>query len=295
MKNFKFEVGKKYENMKGPYEVLSIEGDGMRICWDTGEETTTTKSFQRKVIERMQQERELQEKARLKAKSATKRNADAASNRKRFEGLKEKDFSRKISGTTWRRRHGLGGAVSVCLESDAHEIKSWPVSRKPIIHWADVQHHNLKGLSSQANFFAAIDETVLTFGFAVERSSRAKDAESDWNAFVAWLKDIENDAWLKKTAAEQNLSVFIHRNKAALSGTIMVEDGRWSLCGKKGREELESLPNFLEGLPAGTRVNLKIAQRVQKKDAIARKGKIAKDIEQLFETLMPLYEASAVF
>lgn len=295
MKNFKFEVGKKYENMKGPYEVLSIEGDGMRICWDTGEETTTTKSFQRKVIERMQQERELQEKARLKAKSAAKRNADAASNRKRFEGLKEKDFSRKVSGTTWRRRHGLGGAVSVCLKSDAHEIKSWPVSRKPIIHWADVQHHNLKGLSSQANFFAAIDETVLTFGFAVERSGRAKDAESDWNAFVAWLKDIENDAWLKKTAAEQNLSVFIHRNKAAFSDTIMVEDGRWSLCGKKGREELESLPNFLEGLPAGTRVNLKIAQRVQKKDAIARKGKIAKDIEQLFETLMPLYEASAVF
>jgi hypothetical protein len=45
MKNFKFEVGKKYENMKGSYEVLSIKGEGMRIRWDTGEEITTTKSF----------------------------------------------------------------------------------------------------------------------------------------------------------------------------------------------------------------------------------------------------------
>lgn len=291
MKDFKFEVGKKYENMKGPYEVLSIEGDGMRICWDTGKEATTTKSLQKRVIERMQLERELREKAELAAKSATKRNA--AADRKTFEGLTEKDFSRKVSGTTWRGRKGLGGAVSVRPESAVHDIKSWAVSRKPMIHWADAQHHNLKGLSSQANFFAAIDETALTFGFAIDRTGGAKDTANDWNAFVAWLKDGKNDAWMQETAAEQHLTVFIHRKSA--SSTIMAEDGRWHQCGRKGREELGSLPNFLEGLPAGTRVELRIAQRIQKEDAIARKDEIAKDIEQLFEALMPLYEASAVF
>lgn len=294
MKDFKFEVGKKYENMKGPYEVLSIEGDGMRICWDTGEEATTTRSLQKRIIERLELEQELREKAELAAKSATKRNA-AAADRKTFEGLTEKDFSRKVSGTTWRGRKGLGGAVSVRTESAAHDIKSWAVSRKPMIHWADAQHHNLKGLSSQANFFAAIDETALTFGFAIERSGGAKDTADDWNAFVAWLKDGENDAWMQKTAAEQHLGVFIHRESAAASSTIMAEDGRWHQCGRKGREELGSLPNFIEGLPAGTRMELRIARRIEKEEAIARKDEIAKDIEQLFEALMPLYKASAVF
>jgi hypothetical protein len=241
-------------------------------------------------------EREIQEKARLETKSTAKRKAGVASNRKSFEGLVEKDFSRKFSGTTWRRRRdGLGGAVSVSSESDVHEIKSWAVSRKPMIHWANVQHHNLKGSSSQANFFAAIDETALTFGFAIERFAAAQDTESDWNAFVTWLLDSENETWLKKTVGEQNLSVYIHSDKAALPDTILAENGRWRLDGKEGPEEFESLRNFLEGLPAESRVDLQIAQRIPKEDVIARKTEIAKDVGQVFEMLMPLYEASAVF
>jgi hypothetical protein len=294
MKDFKFEVGKSYQNMKGPYEVLSIKGDGMRIRWDTGEEATTTKSFQRRVIERMQYERELKEKAQLESKNAAKRKT--TSNAKDFEGLEEMDFSGKVSGTTWRRRrYGLGGAVSVSSKSDAQAIKSWAVSRKPMIHWANVEHYNVKNRSSQAKFFATIDKIALTFGFGIERSGGAEDAENDWNAFVTWLKDIENDAWLKEIAAEQKLSVFIYGNKTTVSDTIIAQEGRWSLCRKKGREELESLWSFLESLPGGIRMNLQIAQRVEKEGAIARKGKIARDIEQLFEMLMPLYEASAVF
>ena len=38
MSIIQFEVGQKYENMKGVYEVLSIEGNAMRIRWESGEE-----------------------------------------------------------------------------------------------------------------------------------------------------------------------------------------------------------------------------------------------------------------
>ena len=34
----KFEVGQKYENMKGVYEVLLVEGNAMRIRWESGED-----------------------------------------------------------------------------------------------------------------------------------------------------------------------------------------------------------------------------------------------------------------
>ncbi len=56
MSIIQFEVGQKYENMKGVYEVLSIEGNAMRIRWDSGEEIMTTVGLQRQIIMRMRQE-----------------------------------------------------------------------------------------------------------------------------------------------------------------------------------------------------------------------------------------------
>ena len=56
MTDVKFEVGKKYENMKGVYEVLSIDRNTMRIRWENGEEITTTMSLQSQIIERMKGE-----------------------------------------------------------------------------------------------------------------------------------------------------------------------------------------------------------------------------------------------
>jgi hypothetical protein len=56
MSIIQFEVGEKYENMKGVYEVLSVEGNSMRIRWESGEEILTTVILQRQIIMRMRQE-----------------------------------------------------------------------------------------------------------------------------------------------------------------------------------------------------------------------------------------------
>ena len=40
-----FEVGQQYENRKGTYEVLAMDGDAMRIRWDTGEEIDVSEGF----------------------------------------------------------------------------------------------------------------------------------------------------------------------------------------------------------------------------------------------------------
>jgi hypothetical protein len=42
--------------MKGVYEVLSLEGNAMRIRWESGEEIMTTVSLQRQIIMRMRKE-----------------------------------------------------------------------------------------------------------------------------------------------------------------------------------------------------------------------------------------------
>lgn len=57
MNVIKFQVGQKYENMKGVYEVLSIDGNTMRIRWEGGEEIATTISLQRQIILRMKREK----------------------------------------------------------------------------------------------------------------------------------------------------------------------------------------------------------------------------------------------
>ena len=51
--DFVFEIGQKYENRKGEYEVITIDGDSMTILWDSGEEICTTVTMQQRIIEGM--------------------------------------------------------------------------------------------------------------------------------------------------------------------------------------------------------------------------------------------------
>ena len=64
MAHVKFEIGKKFGNMKGAYEVLSIDRNTMRIRWDSGEEITTTVSLQSKIVTRMGREQRKREEAK---------------------------------------------------------------------------------------------------------------------------------------------------------------------------------------------------------------------------------------
>ncbi len=64
--DFNFEVGVIYENMKGPYEVISIHKNEMVIRWDNGNEIATTVALQKRIIERMALEKESKQRDRQK-------------------------------------------------------------------------------------------------------------------------------------------------------------------------------------------------------------------------------------
>ncbi len=51
-----FEVGQQYQNRKGTYEVLAINGNEMHIIWKSGEEIVTTVGLQQRIIEAMQED-----------------------------------------------------------------------------------------------------------------------------------------------------------------------------------------------------------------------------------------------
>ena len=71
IKETKFEVGKKYKNRKGTFEVLAIDGEVMHISWKNGKDVATTVKLQSRVLENIR--REIEDLALLKVASPRKR------------------------------------------------------------------------------------------------------------------------------------------------------------------------------------------------------------------------------
>ena len=258
MTDIKFKIGQEHENRKGVYEVLAIDRDAMCIRWESGEEVTTTAALQSRIIDCIHQELAL-----IKAKKGGKcKQPQPSEYAIKFEGIKEDDFSEDVAGATWRHYDSLGGAVAVRLKSDKFDIASWPSYGLSAIHWADLNHRRHDDFQLQAKFFARLDEKCLYFGLDIERSNQEKDAKDDWNAFIAWLRDAENDSWLNKVVSEHDFSIYDMKKKGSFTGTIMSAGGKWRLFNEGQEEEIESLADFLDDLTDSTLVDLQMAKTV---------------------------------
>ncbi len=285
-----FEVGSTYENEKGGYEVLSMDTgkNKMVIKWENGEEVSTAIDLQKRIIARIEYEREAAEAAKhpKSRKAASSRGA-------KFDGFKETDFSGGIAGTTWRTQKALGGAVTKQLNPDGLEINSWAVPRMPEIHWMDAKRRRKDDDSLQAKLFARLNKESLYYGFYVERSDPTPEAKNDWNGFVEWLSDGGNESWLKEIVEEYDLRISDRKDvKSPFHGTIELGDGNWRLANGGEAKEVQSLAGFLKELPDTARVDLQITKITGKDDTMARGKEIAGDISGLFDILMPLYKAA---
>lgn len=293
MNDIEFKTGQEHENMKGAFKVLTVKKGEMCICWESGEETTTSSALQGRIIQRIDQERAII-RARRGEKSKKKK-AKPSEYAGTFAGLKEGDFSEDITDATWRHYNHLGGAVAVRLASDKFDIGSWPRYGLPEIQWADLDHRRDNDFRLQAKFFARLDNKSFYFGFCIGRLNRENNGKADWEALIEWLRELENDTWLRETALNHNLSIYDTKDEAAFTGAIKPAGGKWTRLNGDEEETFESLADFLGNLAEDTWVDLEIAHVMQKKKAVDRALEIADDVAGLFETLMPLYEAAAVF
>lgn len=292
MNDIEFKVGQEYENMKGAYKVLAVKKGILSICWESGEEVTTPAALQNRIIERMQRERALIRDKIRGGKSKSKK-PKLPKHVTKFDGLKEGDFSKDVAGAAWRYYDSLGGEVAVRLNSDKFDIASWPRYGFSEICWADFDHRCHDDLGLQARFFARLDEDYLNVGLCIGGCNETMNAEDDWNAFINWLKDPENECWLNKIVSEHDFVIYDIEEEGAFAGTIMSAGGKWRLSNKGHEQEIESLCDFLGGLTNNGRlVDLQVAKSIERDKVVARGTKIVDDIAQLFELLMPVYEAS---
>ena len=286
-----FVVGETYENEKGPFEVLSIERDAMVIRWESGESIETTVSFQRRIQERRRWEQQMKEKT-VNAASGKARRTATRKAKSAFEGFRPEDFKKTVSRTPWRSRSQFGGAVTSRLQSTRLNFNSWAAKRRNEAHWADMTHWKNKVVDYPAKFCARADETTLAWGFYVERPDSTRSSSPDWEAFSQWLGQEENDDWLRGVALEQGLEVYDTQQRS-FSGVLKPQDNDWVLVDGDGtQDKMGRLATIIGSWPVDTWLDLMIAKRISKEEAIAQGQDIAQDVAELFGHLFPLYEAA---
>jgi hypothetical protein len=291
MDEIQFEVGGKYENMKGVFEVIAIRRDSMDIRWENGEEISTPIDLQQRIIERMQHEKEMEEaKALQKAKKAKAASSKAG---KQFTGLEASDFSNTVSKTSWRGRGQLGGAVAQRFKTKQFKFNSWAVLRKAEVTWLDVKRQKQSNLPLQLKFFARVEEDRLCFGLSIPTPDRSDSDSSDWQTFLAWLDRPENDSWLKKQCNSHDLYL-CDLGKQGFGGRLEVKKDQWiHVSSDKKEAAVDSVNAFLSTAGKSGALDLRIERQIDKTAAIQKKQTIASDMAALFETLMPLYAAVA--
>jgi hypothetical protein len=287
----KFEIGEKYENMKGAFEVLAIRRDSMDIRWEDGEEISTSIDLQKRIIERMRFEKELE--ITQAAQKIKKSKASTSKGGKHFAGLEDADFSNTVSKTTWRGRGQLGGAVALRLKNKQYKFNSWAVLRKPEVAWIDIVRQKQADLKLQAKFYARVEKGSLFFGVHVPAPDLSGTEKSDWHALMDWLDKPENDSWLNKQCISHNLCL-CDLSQQGFSGKLEAKEEKWVNCVPDKKDApVKSLSAFLTAAGKSGAIDLRIEKMMEKDAAIEKKQTIASEMATLFETLMPVYAGAA--
>lgn len=288
----KFEVGLMYENMKGIYEVISIDDDSMLIRWKDGNEIVTTVDLQSRIIERMTREKESEKQE--KDEKQQKRKEHKKKGSAGFSGFKSADFKDTSKDTDWRRQDNIGSAVIKQLRTGRTAFSSRAILRQPEVHWMDGKRHNRQGSNYGIGFFARVDQKSLYYGIHIQRSAAdRRDELEGWNPFKIWLARKENENWLKQIVVAHDLIIHDASMKS-FTHDITVHDKDWELKSDKIQNKIESLSSFLAALSDSRQIDLRIQKVTSKEETLAKGENIVEEISTLFNRLMPLYELASV-
>jgi hypothetical protein len=294
-----FEVGETYENEKGEYEVVSIDEPTMVIQWTDGSTWEGSIALQTRILERIEMEHEIRKMRRLRAKRRAANRPDTRG--RAFSGLVDGDFQTGIGGTSWRRRESLGGLLALRLSDTApREFQSYTVYRKPVVRIASPGQYEKKDKQRQPRFILRLDETKATFGFNIEKNGGPMDDSWRWPKLLAALESgpelcqqIESAMgelgldWRVWLPADGGLAARIGLAGSMLKWTPQTEEEPAEVAWKGFVERLR-------GLPEKQDCDLYLAVDLPKEEALRAGVGVADRIIQVYQALVPLYEACLV-
>jgi hypothetical protein len=305
-----FEEGKTYRNRVGEYVVQSLDGDRMTIRYVGGKTLETRAAIQARIWENIQFEeqaqreeerRKLAQEARLEAR---KRSARAKKQKAmpKFEGFQESDFEAKKRGIAWSSREELGRAVAHELnQRTGGAFAQWIVPRQSRVHIARKAQYDRDRRDTNATFAVTVSDQGLTYGFYVGKPDGRVSAKWPWSNL---LKALDDDDKLRRAvrAAIKSydliLDVYAEDRSYGRVGQITAET-RGFLWQHETEEQAETkrmtwndLLEYLQTVAPERRSGIYLQRHIPADAALDQGTAVAEEISDVFESLLPVYDAS---
>lgn len=288
--DYPFQVGQTYENENGPYTVLAINPPKMIIEYEGGHMARVTIAVQSRIHDRISAERQL-------AAHEKQHSARAGRPLISFTGLQDSDFKKRIEGTSWRGREGLGGLVAQQLSTLSGEpfesLAIYPQSR------FFVYPPHLPMISQQdgvklPKFEVRLDVEYLHYSFHIEKSDGPMDGAWYWLRFLELLGTGSWQKRVSKVMVDRGLHWHLHFEAGFDAFDNPLPEERFEVhTFAEGRRfsTFAHFLTFLRELPARQWCNLYIARQMPKEEAIKLGINVSRPISQAFNDLVPLFVA----
>lgn len=289
-----FEVGRKYRNRDGRYEVLEINGDKMLIRYDDGRTQRVTVRIQERIWRNMLADREDEENRAQPSTSVSRPQIT-------FAGLVDGDFKEGVAGTSWRARSGLGGLLAQQLSDVSGEtFLSYAVYRRAQIYIVDPVRWDSENKFPAAKLFFRLNQAEARYGMVVEKNRGPLDSTWDWTRLLPALRQqqsVQEAVWsaMKTHNLVWQIDIW-DKNEAGgcLARLLPAENPSTLLWSDEDGEEQIDWSTFADRLSAITSdywCDLWLVATLDKETAVAQGVKIANHVVPAYQSLLPLYDA----
>lgn len=284
MADVKFQVGQRYSNRDGTYEVLAVDSKAgrMDVRFEGGETRSLDMAIQSRIVQNLELEGRMAARAeQVKAAPPRPRGTKKAALGREFTGMRPEDFLDTVTGTTWRSRASLAGGVAELLQQHFR----MPFKSKAPRTWARVfLSHQVDELSAKelaphiAKFTLWADPEGFHYGLYLERRD---EQYRDWERFAKSLAEKDDLRTLVARMEEEGLrvQVFLHRN--GVPEPLLAEGASWE-------DRLDALSTRHDGEYR----DLYLSFSLPVDDAIARGRGLMDDVAEALVKLAPLYTAA---
>ena len=210
-----------------------------------------------------------------------------------YHGLTAEDFSRRVEGTSWRRRETLAGLLAGHLSDfTGNHFISYPIYPWNEVHLANGHCYELGRRAKGAKFQVRLSEREATYGFQVEKPDVPLNDQWDWRRFTAVIGDDDELQELVDNAARhhdlkwlvaQSVGGRLIKEIEVLPGDPLIWDG--------DEIDWQTFTFRLLAVPSSYRCSVRLCGQVGKTDALQDGAAVMDRMLSTFRELMPLYEA----
>jgi hypothetical protein len=290
--------------------VLAIDGERMKIRYANGGTLETNVNVQARIWENIQFEEQaareeervrLAQEARMEVRRRTAR-AKQAKAKPGFAGFQVGDFEPKKRGIAWASREELGKILAREMgERTKIGFGWWILPRQSEVHVARKEQYSQDAPEINAALFVAVDEESVAYGFRVGKPEGKEKAQWPWSIFVAALSDEDKvRRALRVAMKEHDLSLDVYAMDVSFGqvGQILVQDKGFLWQNETADQEVtrrmdwEEIVDYLQTVAADKRCDLYVRKCLSAVEAREAGGDLSNDIADVFEALLPVYDAS---